>query len=153
MTNSDRTGKAFPTLLPRVGVGVLVIQSERVLLGRRIGSLGAGTWALPGGHLEFGETVEQCAIRETLEETGLAIHITGFGPYTNDVMLEEGKHYVTCFVLAEFDRGEPEIREPDKCEGWSWFAWSELPDNLFQPLQNLVALGFRPAAGRASQIR
>ena len=57
-----------------------------------------GTWALPGGHLEFGETFETCAEREALEETGL--NITNFQYLTtiNDVMEDEGKHYVTIIM-------------------------------------------------------
>lgn len=66
-----------------------------MLLGKRRGSDGAGTWALPGDHLKFGESVETCALRETEEETGLKVRILRQGPYTNDVMLAEGKHYVT----------------------------------------------------------
>ena len=130
---------------PRVGVGVIVLRGERVLLGKRKGAHGAGTWALPGGHLEFGESVSACAVRETEEETGLRIQVVGQGPYTNDVMPTERKHYVTVFVLARSELGEPKVREPDKCEGWSWFAWSELPNNLFQPLQSLVAQGYSPS--------
>ena len=57
----------------QVGVGVLVLRDGRVLLGLRRGAHGAGTWALPGGHLEFNETVAACATRETLEETGLQL--------------------------------------------------------------------------------
>ena len=62
---------------PRVGIGVIVMRNGLVLLGERIGAHGAGTWALPGGHLEFGESVEQCARREVWEETGLEPR----GPY------------------------------------------------------------------------
>ena len=132
------------TPLPRVGVGVIVQRQGKVLLGKRKGSHGAGSWALPGGHLEFGESVEHCAARETEEETGLRIHVVGLGPCTNDVMVAESKHYVTVFVLASCEHGTPEIREPEKSEGWSWFNWHELPNNLFQPLHTLVSRGYSP---------
>ncbi|KAI2915344.1 hypothetical protein CBS147343_3044 [Aspergillus niger] len=57
---------------PRVGVGVFVINHKgQLVLGQRKSSHGAGTWALPGGHLEFNESFEDCAAREVLEETGL----------------------------------------------------------------------------------
>lgn len=129
---------------PRVGVGVIVLREGKVLLGQRIGAHGAGTWALPGGHLEFGESIEQCALRETQEETGLQVEVLAPGPYTNDPMPEDGRHYVTAFVLARADRGEPVVREPQKCLRWAWFAWDELPSPLFQPLQSLIAQGFTP---------
>src|SRR4051794_4091881 len=57
---------------PVVGVQVLVTKDRMVLLGRREGSFGAGTWGLPGGHLEFGESFEAAAARELREETGLS---------------------------------------------------------------------------------
>lgn len=130
---------------PQVGVGVIVLRRGRVLLGKRKGSHGAGTWALPGGHLEFGESVEACAVRETEEEAGLRVEVVGHGPYTNDVLPNEGKHYVTVFVLAHCDQGMPVVREPEKCEAWSWFRWCALPSNLFQPLQSLVDRGYTPS--------
>ena len=83
-----------------MGVGVIVRRDGRVLLGRRSGAHGADTWALPGGHLEFGETVEHCAAREVLEETGRVIDAVMPGPYTSDVFADEGRHYVTLFVVA-----------------------------------------------------
>lgn len=58
---------------PKVGVGVLIVKGSSVLLGKRKGSAGAGTWATPGGHLEFGESWAQCAVREVHEETGLTL--------------------------------------------------------------------------------
>jgi 8-oxo-dGTP diphosphatase len=131
-------------LKPQVGVGVIVIRGGKVLLGLRRGSHGAGTWALPGGHLEWGETVENCARREVKEETGLDLGLVGQGPYTSDVMATEGKHYVTCFVEAAALPGEARILEPTKCERWDWFQWSAMPEELFQPLRTLVRSGYVP---------
>ena len=127
---------------PQVGVAVLILRDGKVLLGQRQGSHGADTWAPPGGHLEFGETVEACARRETLEETGLVIDELRPGPYTNDLFPAEGKHYITLFVVADSAIGEPELREPTKCFGWEWFAWAELPEPLFLPMVNLQRQGF-----------
>ena len=62
------------TVIPRVGVAVFVINEKgHVLVGKRIGSHGAGTLALPGGHLELHESFHECAARETFEETGLIL--------------------------------------------------------------------------------
>lgn len=145
-----------PTLLasavPRVGVAVFIVHPDphtstgsssssgwKFLFGQRLGSHGAGTWALPGGHLEFGETFEECARREVLEETGLVVENVEFLTATNDVMpAEEGnrvaeKHYVTIFMTARAKKGEedmemPEARvmEPEKCAGWEWIGWEDL---------------------------
>lgn len=129
--------------LTRVGVGVIVIRDGLVLLGQRIGSHGAGTWALPGGHLEFGEGVDECAAREVREETGLEIEACSAGPYSSDLF--EGKHYVTLFVVARSRAGEPRILEPTKCAEWRWVRWSALPTPLFQPLATIHAAGYVPA--------
>jgi len=126
----------------KVGVGVIVNRGDRILLGKRKGSHGAGTWALPGGHLEFGETIEACAEREDLEETGLTIEGFRHVAFTNDVFKAEMKHYVTLFVAAYCQTGEPAVQEPKKCSEWAWFKWSELPTPLFLPLQNLIENNF-----------
>ncbi len=124
---------------PRVGVAVLLINEQnQVLLGKRLSSHGNSTWAPPGGHLEFGETIEQCAARELLEETGLIISEFEVGPYTNDVFTESQKHYITLFMIAHHKQGIPQVTEPDKCESWQWFDWDTLPEPLFLPLSNLV---------------
>jgi 8-oxo-dGTP diphosphatase len=129
---------------PRVGVGVIVLREGRVLLGQRVGSHGAGSWALPGGHLEYGETIEACAAREVFEETGLVLTDMQRGPYTSDVFTLEGRHYVTLFVLARCE-GEAELREPAKCAGWQWLRWADFPEPLFQPLATLRRSGYVPA--------
>ena len=123
----------------RVGVAVIVTRGDRILLGQRKGAHGAGTWALPGGHLEFGESLEACARREVFEETGLRIDGIRRVDFTNDLFRAEGKHYVTLFVAADCGAGEPLLREPEKCARWEWFSGSSLPGPLFLPLRNFVA--------------
>jgi 8-oxo-dGTP diphosphatase len=58
---------------PRVGIGVIVMKAGKVLLGKRMGSHGAGEYAWPGGHLEYMESFAECAAREVMEETGMQI--------------------------------------------------------------------------------
>ncbi len=140
----DIDPRACAEATPRVGVGVLVLREGRVLLGLRQGSHGAGTWAPPGGHLEFGEDVDDCARREVAEETGLVIEAVKSGPYVSDVFEAERRHYVTLFVVASHASGEPERLEPGACLRWAWFAWDALPDPLFAPLRTLLDTGYVP---------
>ncbi|GIJ99709.1 hypothetical protein Aspvir_003711 [Aspergillus viridinutans] len=114
---------------PRVGVAVVVLNKDgKIILGKRKGSHGAGTWAFPGGHLEFGESFEACAVREVLEETGLSIHDVRFLTATNDVMEAEGKHYITVYVgaIVKEDNAQPQILEPEKCDEWRWISWEDV---------------------------
>jgi len=122
----------------RVGVATVILREGYVLLGERIGSHGAHTWATPGGHLELGESIEECATRETLEETGLIVDSIKKLSFTNDIFEKESKHYVTLFVLASCTNGEPQVIEPEKCNQWKWFKLDELPEPLFLPLNNLL---------------
>lgn len=123
---------------------MLVWYDRKVLLGRRRGAHGAQSWSFPGGHLELGESWAECAAREVREETGLELHALSFAAVTNDVFSEAGKHYVTIFMQAQAVSNVAELREPDKCDGWSWFAWSALPEPLFLPIRNLRAGGYVP---------
>ena len=92
----------------RVGVAAVIFREGRILLGERIGSHGANTWATPGGHLELGESIEECAERETLEETGLEVGAFKKLGFTNDIFEKEGKHYVTLYVVATSSSVSPE---------------------------------------------
>jgi len=139
---------APPFDLPRVGVAVIVRRGDRLLLGlRRSATHGDGVWQFPGGHLEWGEAVADCAQREVLEETGLTVSIDGQGPWTSNWFPESGRHYVTVFLLATAPAGDPAVCEPDKCERWDWFRWDDLPAPLFLPIVGLQAQGFHPFRG------
>ena len=129
---------------PKVGVGVIVIKENKVLLGKRKNSHGEGSWCFPGGHLEFNESLENCAKREVLEETGIEIKNIRFEIITNDIFKDEEKHYITIFMLSEYDSGEVKVMEPEKCEKWDWFEWNNLPEPLFLPIQNLLRKGYNP---------
>jgi len=127
---------------PRIGVGILVIRDEKVLLGKRKTSHGNGTWAPPGGHLEFGESPQECAARELMEETGMTAARYFVGPYTNDLFEQDNKHYITLYMIADGAQGNPGLMEPDKCFEWGWFSFDELPEPQFLCFTNLLANGF-----------
>lgn len=136
----------------RVGIAVIVRKGSAVLVGRRRDekgrSRGHNTWALPGGHLEYKESIEDCAKREILEETGLEITDIRQGPYVNNIFGEDGRHYVTLFVTAELVdyNAEPVVMEPEKCFEWRWCfrrddlkrGWTTIPEPRFPPLENFM---------------
>lgn len=123
---------------PRIGVACVVEREGKVLLGQRKGAHAIGCWGFPGGHLEFGESVESCATRELIEETGLKPLSMRLGPWVENVMEEGQKHYITIFVFIDKFDGEPALLEPDKCEGWEWYSWDSLPQPLFSPIPSLI---------------
>jgi 8-oxo-dGTP diphosphatase len=123
---------------PQVGVGALIFREGKLLLGRRKGSHGSGDWSAPGGHLEFGESPEECAQREALEETGLVLGELHHAAFVSDIFPEVKKHYITLLLEAYQSQGEPQLMEPDKCEGWEWFAPEALPQPLFAPLRTWI---------------
>lgn len=123
---------------PRVGVATMVFKDGKILLGQRKGAHGVGEWACPGGHLEFGETVEECARRELAEETGLEIVSFKLGPWTENLLENGKKHYITLFVFVTEFTGEVQLLEPDKCQGWDWFSLDELPSPIFLTIKSVV---------------
>jgi 8-oxo-dGTP diphosphatase len=123
---------------PRVGVAAIIIRNGRVLLIRRKGAHGKGSWSTPGGHLEFGETPEQCTIRETREEVGIEIANVRFIAVTNDIFIESNKHYITLWMQADSLSGEPGIAAENEVAELGWFEWDALPSPLFLPFINLL---------------
>jgi 8-oxo-dGTP diphosphatase len=122
---------------PQVGTAMIITKDDKVLLMKRKGPHGHGTWSTPGGHLDFGETLEGCAAREAKEEVGMDVFDVRFRAVTNDVFEEEGQHYITVWLEGK-PVGEPTIVSEREVEEIGWYAWDSLPQPLFLPLENLV---------------
>lgn len=95
-------------------------------------------------HLEMYESWEDCAKREVKEEMDLDLTDLQFAHVTNDIMEEEGKHYITIFLMGTPVEGSspPKNMEADKCEGWEAYAWEDLKHfegPLFGPLAQCLA--------------
>ncbi|MBI4021377.1 MAG: NUDIX domain-containing protein [Candidatus Aenigmarchaeota archaeon] len=113
----------------RAGVNVFVIRKGKLLLGKRLHAYGAGTWGLPGGHLEYKEAMTDAARRELREETGLRARRLTFANLVNNA--HQAHHYLQVGFLAAGVQGTPKRREPEKCATWAWFDLKKLPKNLF----------------------
>ncbi len=120
-----------------VGVNVFVVRDGKLLLGLRKGVYGSGTWALPGGHLENGESVAQAANRELEEETGMKADKLMFIALANTPIQEKG-HYLQLGFTAQSIEGEPELKEPDRCEEWKWWDINDLPKEIFIAHDKLI---------------
>ena len=122
---------------PKAGIGALVVKDGNILLGERLSSHGSGTWSIPGGHLEFGETFEETALRELKEEAGLTdVTVRGLISLHNE--RNYGKHYVNIGILLEWKSGEPYAAEPEKSANWHWHDPRELPENMFLPSKKVI---------------
>ncbi len=121
---------------PYIGVATFLMKPNgQFLIGHRTSKNGNGTWGLTGGHVEYGESPLDAAIRETEEEAGIVVKSAGILNITNSFFKESGKHYITVFYLAEVPQNTTaELREPDKFSEWRWIHHSQLPENTFLPL-------------------
>ena len=123
----------------KYGVGVWLFNPlGQVLMGQRLSKHGAGTWAPPGGKPEQNEVLIETAIRETLEETGIALspRMLQYLCKTDDVFPDS--HYLTTHYRVDGITAIPSVLEHGKCKEWRWFDLNNLPDNLFLSAQNLL---------------
>ncbi|TQI81298.1 ADP-ribose pyrophosphatase YjhB (NUDIX family) [Serratia fonticola] len=124
------------------GVGVIIVNPQgQILLGKRCGTH-APFWSIPGGHLDAGETFEQCAQREIAEETGLQIGTPTFIGISNNLQtwLTEGKHTVSICMMVQHPGGEAVLKEPEKCAQWRWCSPDDLPEPHFEASRMAIHL-------------
>ena len=110
---------------PKLMVDVVIPSDEGVVLIRRGSEPFEGQWALPGGFVEVGETVEEAARREAAEETGLAVEISHLvGVYSDPDRDPRGHNVSVAFVArvlsgqlqAASDAAEAEVLDPETVE-------------------------------------
>ena len=128
---------------PMVGVALVVKNGDgEILLGKRKGSHGAGTYSLAGGHLEYGESFEECCIRELKEETNLDGVSVDPLCFVNNTGVEKNfniAHYVTLYFFVKvLDLEILKNMEPDKNEGWEWYDMENLPSPLFLKIAEVL---------------
>jgi len=124
----------IPEKIPFVGVGCIVVCEGKLLLVQNTG----GFWSTPGGHLDFGESPEICAARETLEETGIVVRDVEFVAITNDIIAEAGKHYLTVWMRGDADEMATKIGDAAEIKRVGWFSPKALPSPLHIYFQNLL---------------
>ena len=124
-------------LRPLVGVGVVFVREGRVFLARRKGALGGGSWGSAGGHLEFGETPEDCARREAREEFGVEVGELRYLCVSS--IMAYGRHYLDVEFLGDIGEQEPRLMEPEAFEGGvGWFPLQSPPEPLFQAMRYAI---------------
>lgn len=137
--------KTQPSKIIRVGIGVIVQNKQgQILLGKRnkakkreVGKLKADwDWSLPGGGLEWGETFEEGAAREVLEETDIKIKSPKMLCVYNDI--DENAHWVTIGMFADKFSGTVKVNEPDTYTEWAWFDPNNLPENVFSASMKVI---------------
>jgi len=121
-------------------LALIVIKEDKVLIGRRRKVRGDGLYAFPGGRIRKYETPQACLLREMREEAGDDLEVelidTKF-PFETISECSDSGHYIVLFYRARYVRGEPKNTE-DKCHGWEWHDWKNLPQPLFSGIQYLV---------------
>ena len=131
---------------PRLAVGAVVFNAGRVLLVRRGRPPGKGQWAIPGGSVQLGETLQQAAEREVLEETGVVIRARK-PVYTFDLVERDPSgrvrfHYVIVDLAADYIQGNP--RSGDDAIDARWVAAEDLPDlGIHAATRDLLRLVFQ----------
>jgi len=118
-----------------IGCELFIRKGDKLLLGLRgKACYGAGTWALPGGHLEFGERLDEAACREIKEELGA--HVSPeqlrLASLVDDIRAG-GPHYIHVSFELKNPKWKPRIMEPESCDEWRYFPLDHLPERFFPP--------------------
>lgn len=124
----------------------MLSRNGKILLGQRHADPvkassemhGEGTWTMPGGKLNFGETLKAAAVREILEETGIKITEADLKLISLSDDILPDVHFVTAGFLCDSFIGEARVTEPDEITQWQWFSLDNLPAPVYPPSKKVL---------------
>lgn len=115
----------------RTVAAIVEFSNGKILLVRRSTQPFKGYWALPGGKVDVGETVEQAVVREVKEETGLDVEIMKKTGEYHEKGIQNGLEYdyhPACFLVRP--KGGKFVRQESEIEQISLFSFDEIPERL-----------------------
>jgi 8-oxo-dGTP diphosphatase len=123
---------------PQLAVSAAIFRDGKILLVRRARSPAKGFYSLPGGRVEFGETLHAALHREVDEETGLKIEIVDLAGWREVVPgTSGGGHYLIMSFAARWNFGEPVLN--DELDDFRWLAPDALGDlTITAGLQDII---------------
>ena len=131
----DTDPSLFDFIHPHFKVAVqsfVVNKAGQLLMGLRCDPENKGYWAVPGGHLDVGDTLEECSLRELREETGIkAFHAQQFAYVEQPINISNMHYFHFGYLVSEFDESQPLINgEPEDIERWEWFDLNKIPPKI-----------------------
>lgn len=111
-----------------VGVGAAIFNNEGKLFLTLRGKKAKnerGKWEIPGGGVEFGETLEGAIKREIKEEHGIDIEVIELLDVCSHIIPDEHQHWVSPTYICKISQGDPKIIEQEKCDAIGWFTRQE----------------------------
>jgi len=133
-----------------MGTVVIVLSGNKIMLGKRKNSYGAGLYGLPGGRVESSEKLVDCAKRELTEETGLKVNRLNYVGVVRD--LHEDYSFMHFVFLCKSYKGKPCLKEPDKCEAWEWFARNKIPTNILPGHKAAIEIFLNPSRANVNEV-
>jgi mutator protein MutT len=125
--------------LIRAAVYLILLKGNKILLSRRSNTGWMdGYYSLIAGHLDGGESIGQAMIREAKEEAGIVVEKRDLMPATVIHRVYPGQEYVDFFFVATKWKGNPVIKEHNKCDDMSWFLLDKLPKNTLPYIKEAI---------------
>lgn len=130
VVSQPHTAAAQPERRPRSGCGAAIVRDGRILLIQRLREPEAGAWGLPGGKVDWMETVEHAIRREVREELGIDLGATMLLCVVDHFEPALEQHWISPVRLATEFTGTPMLCEPEKHAAFAWYPLDALPQEL-----------------------